>query len=80
MAQTPATIFVDDSSPATSPTGSNWANAFQDLQDALELANSNDIILVAEGSYTPDPNRTDNIVGIDTPSGITITSRHHSFV
>lgn len=73
-------FLVDDSSPATSPDGSTWAMAFQDLQDALEIADPGDIVLVAEGTYSPSPNRTDNIVSSDLLSGSSPTPRHHSFV
>ncbi|MCA9000944.1 MAG: hypothetical protein KDB61_03405, partial [Planctomycetes bacterium] len=79
MAQT--VWLVDDNSPATAPTGQgSWSNAFQDPQDAFDGAVTGDTILIAEGSYSPDPAGTTNIVGIDTPSGTTITGRHHSFV
>jgi hypothetical protein len=49
-------IYVDDSAPPP-PTGandgSNWENAFIDLQDALAAAQSGDEIRVAQGVYKP---------------------------
>ena len=47
------TIYVDrDASGAED--GSNWADAFRYLQDALRVATGRDRILVAEGVYKPD--------------------------
>lgn len=46
-------IYVD-STASGSNNGTSWINAFQDLQDALDAAGTNNIILVAAGSYYPD--------------------------
>lgn len=54
-------IYVDVNTPNDND-GSNWANAYKYLQDALADANSNsDIneIWVAQGIYTPDCNSAD---------------------
>src|SRR4030042_3445322 len=45
-------IFVDFEAPGRN-NGSSWADAFNDLQDALFVARYGDEILVAEGIYTP---------------------------
>ena len=46
-------IYVDASSMAVVMDGTSWANAFDDLQDALDIAGSGDVIHVAEGVYYP---------------------------
>jgi len=46
-------VFVDDSATGAND-GSTWANAFNYLQDALEVAESGDEIRVAQGTYKPD--------------------------
>jgi len=46
------TIYVDDSSPAYGD-GKSWNTAFNDLQDALDLAVAGDAIYLAEGVYIP---------------------------
>ncbi|MCK4887758.1 MAG: right-handed parallel beta-helix repeat-containing protein [Planctomycetes bacterium] len=48
-------IYVDaDANGANN--GSSWENAFNYLQDALDIAVSGAEIMVAQGSYTPDSN------------------------
>ncbi|MHC4682606.1 MAG: InlB B-repeat-containing protein, partial [Planctomycetota bacterium] len=58
--------------------GSSWTNAFTSLQDALDIAQRQNQILVAQGLYTPDTgrNRTpgDYTVSWDTPILIPKTS------
>ncbi len=56
-----ADIFVDRSAPIGGD-GSNWAMAFQDIQSAIDLAGSGDIIYIAEGIYRPQ-----NQVNINVP-------------
>lgn len=51
-------LFVDASATASTESGTSWANAMTDLQDAFALANaSGDIqeIWVASGTYRPGP-------------------------
>ena len=45
-------IYVDDDSPGGD--GSCWAMAFKYLQDGLAVADANDEIRVAQGTYLPD--------------------------
>ena len=44
--------FVDQHAPGAQ-TGTNWADAFDELQDALALADAGDAIRVAHGTYYP---------------------------
>jgi hypothetical protein len=46
-------IFVDADAPGIQD-GSSWTNAFHYLQDALSIAQSGNVIRVAQGIYTPD--------------------------
>jgi len=46
-------IFVDANATGKND-GSNWFNAYNSLQDALNAASSDDDILVANGIYKPD--------------------------
>ncbi|MBW2561176.1 MAG: right-handed parallel beta-helix repeat-containing protein, partial [Deltaproteobacteria bacterium] len=51
----PTVLFVDDSSPGVN-AGSNWEQAYTDLQDALSIATTNSEVAeirVAQGIYTP---------------------------
>ncbi len=64
-------LYVDDSA-AGAGTGSNWCDAFVDLQDALAAAATSGIVTeirVARGTYTPDQG-----VG-ETPGDRTATFR-----
>ncbi|MHC5184421.1 MAG: hypothetical protein ACYSPI_09120, partial [Planctomycetota bacterium] len=45
-------IYVNDDAGGGND-GSSWDRAFIDLQDALNLAQSSDIIFVAAGTYWP---------------------------
>ena len=57
-------LYVDDS-VATSGSGSSWACAKKTLAEAIKIANNNPAIKsiwVADGKYTPGPNRSDLFV------------------
>lgn len=49
--------------------GTNWEDAFSDLQDALAITQAGDTIWVAEGNYYPT-NGTDRYVSFHIPSGV----------
>jgi hypothetical protein len=46
-------IYVNQNVAGGQNLGNSWANAFSDLQDALAVALSTDIIWVAKGTYLP---------------------------
>ncbi len=54
------TWYVDDSSTSGLNNGSGWENAFTELQSAMQVAEFGDVILVAQGTYTPDFDCTSN--------------------
>ena len=65
-------IYVDNRARGAND-GSDWENAFTSLQDALDMAQKGNEILVAQGLYTPDTglNRTsgDYSVSFAIPNG-----------
>lgn len=62
-------IFVNAAATSGDNNGTDWANGFLKLQDALEAAQSGDTVLVAEGIYYPDEGQS-----------MTADSHFHSFV
>lgn len=57
--------YVDQQALGPGSDGTSWCTAFDDLQDALEVAVYGDEIRVAEGVYTPDrgtSSRTESFV------------------
>ncbi len=65
-----ATIHVDLTATGAN-NGSNWANAYTDLQDALAIAVSGDEIWVAAGTYKPTLG-TDQSATFTLSSGIAV--------
>jgi len=63
-------IFVDEDSLGLN-NGTSWSNAFTDLQDALEIANSEDQIWVADGMYLPI-GTTDRTISFELKNGVAI--------
>lgn len=51
-------IYVDVNASGTND-GTNWTNAFTNLNSAISTSSNGDQIWVAEGSYSPGSNRTD---------------------
>jgi hypothetical protein len=63
-------VYVD-SRATGSDNGTNWANAFTNLQSALAVAVSGQTIDVAEGTYTPTTG-TNRMATFDVVNGLTI--------
>lgn len=65
-------ILVDILAPGPGHDGTVWSKAFNHLQDALAIAEKGDHILVAQGIYCPDPNKTDPTVTFDLIDGVVL--------
>ncbi len=65
------TIFVD-SNAAPSGSGMSWGTAFNDLQDALAIAQPGDNIWVAAGTYYPTSSPSDRNATFQLKSGVAI--------
>ncbi len=61
-----------DADAAGADDGSNWANAYTDLQDALAAAVSGDEVWVAVGTYRPAPPAGDRNLSFDLINGVAI--------
>ena len=70
--------YVDDFALGGNRSGTSWANAFVQLQDALQVATPGARILVAEGSQYPDWNpatqsyTSDRTASFQLKNGVTI--------
>lgn len=62
--------FVDDSATGQN-NGDTWADAFNDLQSALAVAQNNDEVWVAEGRYTPSQTG-DRTVFFNVPAEVSL--------
>jgi len=78
-AQGGAVIYVDDSAVRGANDGSSWANAFLDLQDALNLAQAGDEIRIGQGTYKPAPPGGDRTISFNLVSGVTMQGGYAGF-
>jgi predicted outer membrane repeat protein len=66
----PNVIYVDIDNPSPG-AGTSWNCSFDDLQDALAIAQAGDTIWVAEGVYRPNLN-SDQEISFELKSGVVI--------
>ncbi len=52
--ETQPQIWYVDSAMITSGDGSSWSSAFQDIQEAINIAKTDDQIWIAKGTYKPN--------------------------
>ncbi len=65
-------IYVDDSATGGLDNGTSWADAYLDLQDALEAAASGAEIHVAQGVYKPDRGTGDRLATFQFVNGVSV--------
>lgn len=63
--------YVDSGADAGSPDGRSWSTAFPDLQSALSVATSGNIIEIAGGTYYPTAGSDPNVSFV-LPEGVEI--------
>lgn len=73
-ATAPQPIHYVDAAATGSATGDSWANAYLNVQDALQVAVSGDQIWIAQGVYYPDQgggkNEDDQTASFIIPAGV----------
>jgi len=72
------TIFVNVNVAGGANNGTNWQNAFTDLQDALAIAQSDDEVWVALGTYFPTDG-TDRYISFELPNGVALYGGFQGF-
>ena len=72
---TPVTPIYVNRNASGANNGDSWADAFNSLQDALDVAGFGDQIWVANGTYTPSKPASDSLDG-----GSPVTERNNSFM
>ncbi|PEN08715.1 hypothetical protein CRI93_02855 [Longimonas halophila] len=70
QAQSGDIIYVD--ADVGGGPGDSWETAFSDLNSALDIATGNDVIVIAEGTYTPGSDRSDRFRITGTQDGLQI--------